>query len=134
MTVRLTGGPGRDGGAVISGWVRHEAAWWGGWRGADRWGWQHSAPDSVFKLNQIYFKRIQICPKIWSIKQVLSLLQKFQIKYGWKEIEIGDNFTYRNFSRFKIEFELKFKEISMSWISIEIHWKFPELWNLMKFV
>jgi hypothetical protein len=45
---------------------------------------------------------------------VLSLLQKFQIKYGWKEIEIGDNFTYRNFSRFKIEFELKFKEISMS--------------------
>jgi hypothetical protein len=33
-------------------------------RSADRWGRQHSAPDSVFKLNQIYLKRIQICPKL----------------------------------------------------------------------
>jgi hypothetical protein len=30
---------------------------------ADRWGQQHNAPDSVFKPNQVYFKRIQICPK-----------------------------------------------------------------------
>jgi hypothetical protein len=33
-------------------------------RGADRWGRQHSVPDSVFKPNQIYFKQIQICPKL----------------------------------------------------------------------
>jgi hypothetical protein len=35
-----------------------------GWRGADKWGRQHSAPDSVFKMNQFYFKQIQICPKL----------------------------------------------------------------------
>jgi hypothetical protein len=32
-------------------------------------------------------------------------------KYGWKEIEIRDNSSYRNFSRFKKEFELKFREL-----------------------
>jgi hypothetical protein len=50
----LTGGPGCNGGPIISCWVG---------RGADRWGRQHSAPDSVFKPNQIDFKRFQICPK-----------------------------------------------------------------------
>jgi hypothetical protein len=30
--------------------------------GAVKWGQPHSAPDSIFKPNQIYFKRIQICP------------------------------------------------------------------------
>jgi hypothetical protein len=37
------------------------------------------------------------------------VLQKFQIKYGWKELEIRKFFSYRNFSRFEIEFELKSK-------------------------
>jgi hypothetical protein len=32
----------------------------------------------------------------------LPLLQKFKVKYAWKELEIGNNFPYRNFSRFKI--------------------------------
>jgi hypothetical protein len=41
----------------------------------------------------------------------LSVLQKFQIKYGWKEIEIRNNFPYRNVSRFEIKFELKFREL-----------------------
>jgi hypothetical protein len=50
----LTPGPGHDGGPVVSGWVR---------RGIHRWSRQHSAADSVFKQNQIDFKRIQICPK-----------------------------------------------------------------------
>jgi hypothetical protein len=35
------------------------------------------------------------------------MLQKFQIKYGWKELEIRNNIPYINFSRFEIEFELK---------------------------
>jgi hypothetical protein len=34
-------------------------------------------------------------------------------KYGWKEFEIWMNFPYRNFSRFEIEFELKFRECSL---------------------
>jgi hypothetical protein len=40
--------------------------------------------------------------------------QKFQIKYGLKELEIRNNFPYRNFSRFKMEFELKIGEASVS--------------------
>jgi hypothetical protein len=32
-------------------------------------------------------------------------LQKFQIKYGGKELEIRNNFPYRNLSRFILKFE-----------------------------
>jgi hypothetical protein len=39
------------------------------------------------------------------------LLEKLKIKYGWKEIEIWNNLTYRNFSRFEMEFELKIREL-----------------------
>jgi hypothetical protein len=39
------------------------------------------------------------------------MLQKFQIKYGWKELEIRNNFPYKNVSRFEIEFEQKFREL-----------------------
>jgi hypothetical protein len=37
-----------------------------------------------------------------------------EIKYGWKEFEIRNNFPYRIFSRFETEFELKFRGFSMS--------------------
>jgi hypothetical protein len=53
--------------------------------------------------------------------------EKCEIKYGWKEFEIRINFTYRNFSRFEMKFELKFREVSMGRIELEIHWKFLEL-------
>jgi hypothetical protein len=43
------------------------------------------------------------------------VLQKFEIKYGWKVFEIRNNFTYKYFLRFKMDFELKFREPSMSW-------------------
>jgi hypothetical protein len=39
------------------------------------------------------------------------LLQKFQIKYGWNELETRNNIPYRNFSRFENEFELKIREL-----------------------
>jgi hypothetical protein len=39
------------------------------------------------------------------------LLEKLEIKYGWKELEIRNNFSYRNFSIFKMEFELKIREL-----------------------
>jgi hypothetical protein len=38
------------------------------------------------------------------------LLEKFQIKYGFVGNEIRNNFPYWNFSKFRIEFELKIKE------------------------
>jgi hypothetical protein len=80
----------------------------------------------------IYSIKFQLI-RIVLIKRCTYQLQKFQIKYGWKEFEIRNNVAYRNCFRFETKFELKFREISMSWISIEIHWKFLELWNLMKF-
>jgi hypothetical protein len=79
-------------------------------------------PDSVlnrFKPNQIYFKRIQICPKLWPIQKVPSLLQKLEIEYGWKEVEITNSIPYRNSPRFEMEFELKIRELLMSWNSLE---------------
>jgi hypothetical protein len=36
---------------------------------------------------------------------------KISIKYGWKGLEICNNFPCRNLSRFEIEFELKFREL-----------------------
>jgi hypothetical protein len=36
------------------------------------------------------------------------------MKYGWREFGIRNNFSYRSFSRFEMEFELKFREVSMS--------------------
>jgi hypothetical protein len=47
-------------------------------------------------------------------KGAFPLLQKLEIKYGWKEPEMGNKFSYINLSIFELNFELKFKEISMS--------------------
>jgi hypothetical protein len=46
-----------------------------------------------------------------SFKMCLPLLEKFEIKYGWKELEIRINFPYRNISRFETEVELKIREL-----------------------
>jgi hypothetical protein len=50
-------------------------------------------------------------PNFDCFKRYLPLLQKFKLKYGWKELEIRNNFPYRNISRFEMEFELKFREL-----------------------
>jgi hypothetical protein len=44
-------------------------------------------------------------------KMCLPLLKKLEIKYGQKELEIGNNFPYRNLSRFEMKFELKIREL-----------------------
>jgi hypothetical protein len=46
-----------------------------------------------------------------SFKRCLPLLEKLEIKYVWKGIEIRNNFPYRNLSRFTMEFELKIREL-----------------------
>jgi hypothetical protein len=62
------------------------------------------------------------------------LLQKFQIKYGWKGVEIGNNFPYINFSRLEIEFEIKisgiFYELNFDRNSLKIlrTSEFDEIW------
>jgi hypothetical protein len=45
------------------------------------------------------------------VQNNLSLLEKFQIKYGFGGNEIRNNFSYYNFSKFGIEFELKNKDV-----------------------
>jgi hypothetical protein len=75
---------------------------------------QHSAARFGFKPNQIYFKRIQFCPIFDRSIRCLPLLEKLEIKYGWNEVEMGNNASYRNLSRFKLKFELKLKEVSLS--------------------
>jgi hypothetical protein len=42
------------------------------------------------------------------------VLHKFEIKYGFEGFDEGNSFPYRNFSRFEMKFELKFKEASLS--------------------
>jgi hypothetical protein len=39
------------------------------------------------------------------------LLQKLQIKYDWKELAMGNNFAERIFLRFKMDLELKYREL-----------------------
>jgi hypothetical protein len=74
----------------------------------------------------VIFLFIQKFSKAWidSIKRDLSHAKKIQIKYGFEAFEISNNFTYRNFSKFGIEFKLKIKESSMCWIWM----KFDSIW------
>jgi hypothetical protein len=100
-------------------------------REGDRWGWlqcqwfrwiQTKSIWTNLKSNQTPWNII------WS-KQDLPWVKKFPVKYRWKEIEIRNNSPYRNFSRFEVEVELKFREF----LRVEIHWKILELWILIKF-
>jgi hypothetical protein len=47
-------------------------------------------------------------------KKNLPILKKFEIKYGREGFEERSNFSYRNFLRFEMDFELKVIEFSMS--------------------
>jgi hypothetical protein len=48
------------------------------------------------------------------LKQDLTGIKKFEIKYGFKGFGERNNFLRMNFSRFEMNFELKFREVSMS--------------------
>jgi hypothetical protein len=43
-------------------------------------------------------------------KTDLPDVKNFGIKYGWKGLDLRNSFSYWNFSRFRREFELKFRE------------------------
>jgi hypothetical protein len=55
-------------------------------------------------------KHFQIWLELIQSKDGPLLLQNFQIKYGFVENEIRNNFLYWNFLKFEIEFELKIKK------------------------
>jgi hypothetical protein len=68
-------------------------------------------PDSVLNRIKSISNGFKFAPNFDRFKRCLPVLQKFKIKYVWEEIEIGNNFLYRNISRFEMEFELKIREL-----------------------
>jgi hypothetical protein len=44
------------------------------------------------------------------LKKDLPDVEFFKIKYGWKWFEIGNMFSHWNVSKFRMKFEVKFKE------------------------
>jgi hypothetical protein len=41
------------------------------------------------------------------------LLGKIEIKYDFEDLRVMNNFLHQNFSRFRMDLEVKFREISM---------------------
>jgi hypothetical protein len=50
---------------------------------------------------------------LWLVQKIPSRAPKNEIKYGFKALGRRINFPYRNFSKFEMKFELKFREVSM---------------------
>jgi hypothetical protein len=91
----------------------------GRWRGINTRAQAAQRRAAWFKLglnqnqNSNETKLISNSFKFDCFKQDLLRLQKFETKYGWKVFEIRNNFNYRDFLRFKMDFELKFREASV---------------------
>jgi hypothetical protein len=99
---RLTGWPGRDGGPIVSGWVRcgeaGDAALIVGVGSTMR-------PIRFSNRIKMISNGFKFAPNFDRSKRCLPMLQNFQIKYGWKELEIRNNFPHRNLSRIEMELE-----------------------------
>jgi hypothetical protein len=65
---------------------------------------------------------------IWS-KQYIPELEKFEIKYGCEGFDVSNNFPYWIFSRFRMEFELKFEQGSKIQVQMDFDWIF--FWSLI---
>jgi hypothetical protein len=74
--------------------------------------WAAAAVGSAHKNSNLFdlFKGISKRSDLIRLKDGLSELKNFQIKYGCERIKIRNNFPYSNFLKFGIEFELKFRE------------------------
>jgi hypothetical protein len=57
-------------------------------------------------------------------KSDLLRLKIFETKYDFEIFDVRNNFTYRNFFRFKLYFELKIQRIFYELKSKKIDWKF----------
>jgi hypothetical protein len=61
----------------------------------------------------IKFEIFQNCQKSIQTKTDPPVPQKFELKYCCREFEVRNNFPYKCFLRFEMDFELKFREVSM---------------------
>jgi hypothetical protein len=74
--------------------------------GYDRWGRARKRKERKRKPNQFKFEiDTSNLLKLDSIQYDIPEPGKFEIKYGWKVVEIRNNFSCMNFSRFEMEFE-----------------------------
>jgi hypothetical protein len=106
---------------------------WGGWY--DRWARAGKRKERKRKENRINSNlklKLQIYSNFIRSKHNLHGLQIFEIKYGWKEFETRDNFSYINILGFDMDFELKFRKFSRSRKQEKIDWKFLGTRILMK--
>jgi hypothetical protein len=62
--------------------------------------------SNVFNI----FKRFQKSFNFHLSKKDIPELKKFEIKYGFEGFDGRNNFLYRNFFRFKVDVEWKFRE------------------------
>jgi hypothetical protein len=77
--------------------------------------WVQALHGPRVQINSKYFNFNSNAPKLDSIQTEPSWLEHFEIKYGSQVFEIKNNFPYRDFLRFEMDFKLKFREASMSW-------------------
>jgi hypothetical protein len=94
----------RGGDPVGRGVGRVGHAWWTRAAGPMLWAGPNEQCQILFK------QKFQI---VLNLNQTIGGLpqhQKFQIKYGFGGFVKRNNFPYRKFLRFKVEFELKFRE------------------------
>jgi hypothetical protein len=113
---RLTHGPERDGGPGVSGGVRERA----GERGQAAMGCQQVGPGNTVPLRQFkrYFEPIQNIQTVHMDSKIPQTLTDskciFPCSKNCKAFEIRNNFTYKDFLIFGMDFELKFREASVS--------------------
>jgi hypothetical protein len=69
-------------------------------------------------------------PDLFWFKSIHPKLEEIEIKSSCKLFNEWNNFPYRNFPRFAMDFELKLKEASKVWIWIEFDgiWFKPRIW------
>jgi hypothetical protein len=89
------------------------------------WARMETYVSAHYPLNQ--FELFQTISKSNSISFKLDLIQtghspapKITIKYGCEGFDVRNNFPYRTVFRFEMDFELKIREASRVWISMEI--------------
>jgi hypothetical protein len=70
----------------------------------------------------IYSNKISNDIDLIQSKDELVEFKKNQIKYGFEGFELRNNFTYWNFSKFRIEFEFKIQGSSRVWNSMKFGW------------
>jgi hypothetical protein len=139
---RLTGRTGRQRGPVgqrlgVGGSEREQGS---AVIGADRWARQHSAGQPGFKSdsNRIQlFKTVQTdlkLTKLWLTQKCFLVLQKWEIKYGWKELEMRNNFVYKRFpriwNRYWTKIQKSFYDLNFNRNSLEIlrTLEFDKIW------